>query len=142
MAITPAQLTFTKDDGTPLKNGSLHQLLPARRVGSVTDYAFVVVHNTNATLTLSTVKAWLSSSKGAAVAIAYANAPVAEGTDFADVTLSGLTYSAPTSKSAGIALANLGPGQKLRLAVRRTFSSAVTAYPQTARVYVGGTSPI
>jgi hypothetical protein len=142
MAIAPSQLRFERDDGTVLKNGSLHQLLGARRVGSSTDYAFLVVRNTHPTLTLSTVKAWLYSPKGAAVAIGYANAPIAGTADFDDVAYSSPTYSSPTSKAAGIALADLGPGQKLRLVVRRTFTSAVTVSPQTARVFVGGTSPI
>lgn len=142
MAIKPSDVTFTTDTGTPLKNGSLHQLFPASRVGSATDYDFVVVTNTHATLTLSAVKAWMSAGRGAAVAIALANGPIAASAAFSAVSVSGLAYSSPTTRATGLAVANIGPGQKIRLAVRRTFTSAVVASPQTARLYVGGTSPI
>lgn len=142
MAISAADLTFTRNDGSTIPNGSLHALFPAKRVGSATDYAAVVITNNHPTLTLTGVKVWLSSSGGAPVAIGYANAPIAKTDDFNDVTWTAPTYSSPTTKASGLVIADVGPGQKFRIYVRRTLSSATPKSPQTARLYIGGTSPL
>lgn len=145
MAITATHLTFTRDDGGPLPSGSLGALFPAARVGAATDYAAVIVTNTHPSLTLSAVKFWLTRSSGAALAIAVANGPVAGGVDFTPPALSSLTYSTASSKSAALSLSapgTLAPGQRVLLAIRRTLTGATAADPQTARLYIGGNSPL
>lgn len=143
MAITAANLTFTRINGTAIPSGSLHALFGSGRVGGGVEYVPVVVSNLHPSLTLSAVKVWLSSSVlGAPVALAYASAPIPVASAFPDIADTAPAYSSPTTKAAGIALANIGPQQKVLLYLRRTLSSATAADPQTVRIYIGGSSPL
>lgn len=139
MALSPSDFVFRDEDGGVLKSGDLHALFDAARVGDSTDYRLVTIINTGS-LSLSSGKVWLTRSGGAALALALANGP---SDYFADgVTPSGLTYSTASSESTGISLGGtLGASQRVRVAVRRVLSSAQAADPQTARLYIGGTSP-
>ena len=144
MAITSSSLKFTDESGRTITSGSLHSLFDAARVGAATDYRTAVITNTHPTLSLSAAKIWLIRGPGAALAIAIADGATS-AVEFSDVSLSALTYSTAASKAAAVSLpapATLAPGQSCRIAIRRTLSGAATAEPQTARLYIGGTSPL
>lgn len=143
MAISASDIVFTDAAGARIPDGALHALFPAGRVGGSTDYAVVTVTNASA-FTLSSVKVWMARSAGASMALAIANGPTDAATPFPDVTISALAYSSAASKGAAVAASPtaLGPGQRMRVAIRRTLSGASAATPQTARLYVLGTSPI
>ena len=140
MAITASDITFTRN-GKAIPSGSLNNVFADKRIGSGTDYAEVVITNNNPSLTLTGVKVWLSQTSGASVAIGYANAPISATEAFDDIAWTAPTYSSPTSKTSGIAIADIGPGKKVRIFVRRNLNSSTTG-TKTARIYVGGTSPI
>jgi hypothetical protein len=146
MAITASHLTFTRQDGTAIPSGSLHAFLGPARVGGGTEYRAVIVTNAHPTLTLSAVKFWLTRTSGAPLALALGNGATNAGVEFAEVAdPAALAYSTAATKSAALALTapgTLAPGQRARLFIRRTLTGASAADPQTARLYVGGTSPL
>lgn len=104
---------------------------------SVVDYRCIFVHNTHATLTLLGAVAWVSAevTGGASVAIAVdGTAASAVGSASAQAaTVANETtapsgtggFSTPTTKAAGLALGDIGPGQVKAIWVRR--SAANTA---------------
>jgi hypothetical protein len=95
------------------------------------DYRCFFVHNAHATLTWYSPVVWISSETagGASAAIGVdATATSAIGASSAQaVTIaneltapSGVTFTAPASKAAGLAVGDLGPGQCRAIWVRRT----------------------
>ncbi len=95
------------------------------------EYRCLFIHNSHATLTLESAVAWLSAevSGGAVAAIGVdttaasaVGASPAQALQIANESTApaGVTFSAPTSKGAGIALGDLGPGQVRAVWVRRT----------------------
>lgn len=144
MAIAPSDIRFTSTEGVTIPSGALHALFATGTVNAATDYALVEVRNAHATLTFSAGKAWLTlDTDGAAVALAVGDGGVARASSYEyAVTPSSLTYSTPTSQSAGLTLPSLGPGQKCLVAIRRTLTGASPAYPETNRLNVAGTSPL
>lgn len=145
MAIYASQIQFRNGSGAILVNGKLNNLFPNGDVNAGTSYRALEVRNTNASLTLSSVKAWLTlDARGGSFAIAYdaTSGVIAADESWSDVDEAALTYSAPTSKATGITLANLAPATKLRLYCRRILSGATAVSPENNRVWVGGTSPM
>lgn len=142
MAINASDIAFLDDSGKAIPSGDLHALFSAARVGASTDYRGVVIVNKSA-LTLTSPKVWLTRSSGATLAVGLAQGPVAWASISTDTALSGLSYSNAASSGTALSLgASLGPGQAVRIGIRRVLSSATAADPQTARLYLGGTSPI
>lgn len=145
MAIAPSDLHFRFiHNGGNVANGVLGNLFPDGVVNGSTTYAFVEVHNRNATNSLTSGKAWLSlDTGGAAVAIAVADGTArSEPSAYAPLDPAGLTYSTPTTQATGLTLPTLVPGQKVLLAIRRTLTGATAASPETNRLNVAGTSPL
>lgn len=144
MAIKTTELVLTKDTGAAIKSGVKNNLFPDGRLTDGTLYERVEVRNNNASLTLSSVKAWCySDPKGGSFAIALASASaIANGAAWPNVNDAGLTYSTPTTQAAGLALPTLAAGNKALLVIRRSLATGTTAYPESNRLYVGGTSPI
>src|SRR5215207_9942770 len=109
-AITSAVLNNLFDDVSGDENAA-----------SEAEYRCEFIHNSHATLTLQAPKAWISSevAGGASVAIgadttaasalANASAQALEVTN-EDTAPSGVTFSAPTTKAAGVALSDLAAG--------------------------------
>jgi hypothetical protein len=97
---------------------------------STVDYRCFFVHNAHASLTWQTVKVWISAevAGGASAAIGLDPAGVTnlgaagQATSIANETTApaGVTFSAPTTKTAGLTIGNIGPGQVAAIWVRRT----------------------
>jgi len=104
-----------------------------------TEYRCFYVKNDHATLTWQTVVAWIASntpSPGTTVDIGLDPAGVGDGattgvaTTIADegTAPTGVTFSAPASAAAGLAIGNIPPGQAIAVWVRRTVSAGAAAY--------------
>jgi len=98
---------------------------------STVDYRCVFIHNSHASLTLQSPKAWISAevSNGASVAIGLDTTAAsaigsasAQALTIANETTApaGVSFSAPTTKGAGISLGNIPAGQCIAIWVRRT----------------------
>ena len=144
MAIKPSDLWLEKVAGDRLRSGVMNNLFGDGQVDGATGYAFVVLRNAHASLTFTSPKLWLVlDSRGAAVAVAIADGIARAGTyEYPAIAASGLTYSTPTSQASGLALPTLAAGQKCLIAVRRILTSATTAYPETNRLSIAGSSPL
>ncbi len=143
MAIASSDLKLYRSF-TEVTPGAANNVFPDAPVDAATDYVLLEVRNTHATLTLSSVVAWLMvDPAGATLSLAVADGTArAEGYGYPVISAAGLTYSTPTSAGAGMALPNLGPHQKCLIALRRTFAGATTAFPEVNSVAVNGLSPI
>lgn len=144
MAIKPSEIEFRTLQRSTLKSGLLNNLFPDGKVNGATDYQFLVIVNTS-TLTLTSPKAWLTvDTKGATLALAVADGVARNSANYAypSIDPAALTYSTPTSQSSGLALPTLPAGQECLIAVRRTLTSATTAYPESNRINIAGTSPL
>ena len=144
VAIKSSEIVLTKRSGGSITSGVKNNLFPDGRLTDGNVYEPVEVHNTNASLTLSSGKAWLYlDPAGGTFAIALASASAFTiGAAWPDVDFTTLTYSSPTSQSSGLTLPTLAAGQMALLVCRRNLSSGTTAYPESNRLYVGGTSPL
>jgi hypothetical protein len=118
---------------------------------STVDYRCMFVHNNHGTLTLQSPVAWISSevSGGASVAIGLDPAGVtnigsssAQAATIANETTApaGVTFSAPTTKSAGLSIGNIGPGQCAAIWVRRTAANTAAANSDGAVIRTEGDS--
>jgi hypothetical protein len=120
---------------TDVPDGTLHNLFDVmsgdENAASENEYRGVFVFNDHATLTLESPKVWLSSevAGGASAAIAIdatvasaRNSASAQGEELTneDTAPSGETFSAPTTKAAGLALGNLTADFVRQVFVRRT----------------------
>lgn len=150
MAIRAADIGFYTTGGARIASGSLRALFPDGRVGGETRYAFVVIRNNHATLTLASPAAWFGlDTRGGTVAVTVADGtPRAAGYAYPAIDPAILTgYTTPTTAAAGLAIVTAAPadlpaGQKVLLVVRRTLTGATEAYPETNRLRVTGTSPL
>ena len=104
---------------------------------SEAEYRCIFVHNAHASLTLQSAVVWLSAevAGGASIAIAIddiAASAIGSGSAQADTVADENTapgtgvgaFSSPTTKGAGLALGNLGPGQCRAVWVRRTAANS------------------
>lgn len=96
---------------------------------STVDYRAIVVKNGHATLTLVAPKVWISSEVAGGASVAIGLDPVGvvastavAGTSIANETTApaGVTFSAPTTKGAGLSVADVPAGSCFLLWVRRT----------------------
>jgi hypothetical protein len=142
---------------TAMPDNTLDNVFPDatgdENANSNSDYQCVFIINNHATLTLQNAVVWLVSevaggasySLGADPTAASAKgASAAQAVSVADKNTApaGVTFTAPTSKGAGIALGNIGPAQVKAFWVRRALSnsSALTNDGATFRVE-GDTAP-
>ena len=115
-------------------NNKTNEVFPQARVGDPTDYAWVELYNSGPD-TQPAGKVWLTlDTSGAAVTVAVAD-PVARPSSYTyAITPSGLTYSAPTTKSTGLDTPALASGEKCLVALRRVLTGATAASPETNRL--------
>lgn len=116
---------------------------------SEAEYRCEFVHNNHGSLTLQSAVAWISSevAGGASVAIgvdpAAASAvgsAAAQAAEIAneDTAPTGVTFSAPTTKGAGVSLGNIGAGQVRGLWWRRTAANSAALASDAATIRVEG----
>lgn len=125
---------------TQLVDATLDNLFPDvtgdENAASNVDYQCMFIHNSHATLTLQNPKAWLFSETagGASAAIATDNiGATALGSSSAQAAQiankntapTGISaFSTATSKSTGLSLPDIAPGQVVALWVRRTAANS------------------
>lgn len=120
---------------TQITDATLHNLFDKitgdENAASDVEYRCFFVHNNHASLTWESVVVWLSSETagGATVAIGLDPAGVtAKGSGSAQAATianestapAGVTFSAPTSKGAGLSIGNIAAGSVAAIWVRRT----------------------
>ncbi len=116
---------------------------------STVDYRCYFVHNSHATLTLTAAKAWISAevAGGASVAIGLDPAgATAIGSSSAQAATianelaapAGVTFSAPTTKGAGLSIGSLPNGQCIAIWVRRTAANSAAVNADGATIKVEG----
>lgn len=124
---------------TQITDATLHNLFDVitgdENAASDVEYRCFFVHNSHATLTLLSPVVWLSSETAggastaiavdstAASAIGSASAQALEVPDESTAP-SGPSFSAPTSKGAGLALSDIPAGQCKAIWVRRTAANS------------------
>lgn len=98
-----------------------------------TEYRCMYLENTNGTLTLSAIKAWISSVSASADSV-YAIGLDPAGVDGTATTIAnentapaGVSFSSPTDKASGLTIANLAAGSQVAIWVRRVISSGASA---------------
>lgn len=106
------------------------------------DYRCFYVHNDHATLPLQNAVVWIATNTTAnRIAIGVGAAAVgAEEDDVADENTapSGVTFSQPTNKGAGLALGTIPPGEHKAVWMRRTVVAAAAANNDTYQIRVEG----
>lgn len=134
---------------TGIVDATLHNLFDKitgdENAASTVDYRCYFIWNNHGTLTLESPKVWISSETagGASTAIgldpagvtAKGSAAVQAATIANELTApAGVTFSAPTTKAAGLAVANIPAGSVAAVWVRRT--AANTAAVDTDGVVI------
>jgi hypothetical protein len=114
------------------------------------DYRCIFIYNAHATLTLLSAIVWLSAevAGGANAAIAVDNvaaSAIGATAAQADQIATEITaptavsaFSSPTTKAAGLALGNIGPGQCRAIWVRRTATNSAALNNDGVTVRVEG----
>lgn len=120
---------------TEITDATLHNLFDKvtgdENAASEAEYRCLFIHNDHATLTWEAVKVWLSAevAGGASAAIALDGTGVvaedlvtaqAERVANENTAPTGETFSAPTTKGAGLSVGDMGPGTCIAVWVRRT----------------------
>lgn len=120
---------------TTAQNNLFENVTGDENAASTIFYKCVFVHNNHASLTLQNVVLWLASETagGASMALgADTTAASAKGSAAAQALSvanrttapAGVTFSAPTTKGAGISLGSIGPGQVKAFWVRVTTANS------------------
>lgn len=114
------------------------------------DYRCIFIHNNHATLTLIAPVAWLAAevAGGANAAIAIDNiaasavgSAAAQAAQIANETTAPTgvgAFSSPTTKAAGLALGDIGPGQVRAIWVRRTATNSAAINNDGVTIQVTG----
>jgi hypothetical protein len=120
---------------TQAPSAQLSNLFPVltgdQNANSAVDYYCLFIHNSHASLTLIAPQVWLTNKTANATLVAVGIDPAAAsaisaGTSQAASILTsaavpaGVSFSTPTSKSTGLALGDLAPGQCRAIWFRRT----------------------
>lgn len=137
-----------------IPDASLNNLFPDvtgdENAASNVDYQCVFVHNNHSTLTLQNAVAWISTevSGGASTALASDNITASALTSASvqaatiankNAAPSGVsTYNTSTTKSSGLALGNIGPGQVRAFWVRRTSANSAAQNSDGVTIRVEG----
>lgn len=99
------------------------------------EYRCVYLHNNSGADTMTALRAWISANTplaGTTIDIGVGTSAVngTEQTIASETTApSGVTFSAPASAAAGLALGNIPPGQHRALWIRRTVSAGSGSAP-------------
>lgn len=99
------------------------------------EYRCLYIKNNHGTLTLQSPKLWITAQPAGgdvvfAVGLGTASVSGTEQTVADESTApTGVTFSAPASKGAGLSLPALGPGQWVAVWFRRTVSAGAAATP-------------
>lgn len=113
------------------------------------DYQCIFVHNNHASLTLQNSVVWITSqvAGGADVAIGLdttaasaVGASAAQALTIANATTApaGVTFSAPTTKAAGLSIGNLVAGNVKGIWIRRTANNSAALNNDGATIRVEG----
>lgn len=116
---------------------------------STVDYRCFFVHNAHASISWTSIYTWISAevAGGASVAIgvdpagatAIGSSSAQAATPANETTApSGVTFSAPTTKGAGISIGTLTAGQCIAIWVRRTAANTVAVNNDGATIRVEG----
>jgi hypothetical protein len=127
-------ISTTQLSGVPLNN-LFDDITGDENAASTVDYRCIFVHNAHASLTLQAPILWLSAevAGGANIAVgvdtnaasALANASAQALQIANEITApAGVAFSSPTTKAAGVALADLPAGQVRAIWVRRTATNS------------------
>lgn len=106
------------------------------------EYRCIYVHNNHGSLTLQNAVLWIqTNTTGNRIAIGVGSSAV-NGTEQTvaneDTAPSGVTFSQPASKGAGIALGNIPAGQHRAVWERRTIAASTPAANDTYTLRVEG----
>lgn len=144
VAFLTSDLQWTYRAGGPIPSGRLHALLPAGVEDGATQYAPLELVNRHASSSWSSGRLWTAQDpRGGAFAVALVSTVAFTGNEaWPDTDLATLTYSAPTTKAAGLTLPTLAPGSRALLAVRRVLTGATPAFPESNRLLVDGSAPL
>lgn len=117
---------------------------------STVDYRCIFIHNAHATLTLLSPKVWLSAEvagganitiaidNAAASAIGSASAQADQITNETTAPSSAGSFSGPTTKAAGLSLADLPAGQCRAVWVKRTAANSAALNNDGVTIRVEG----
>lgn len=142
---------------TELSGTALHNLFDAMtgaaNAGSVVDYRCVFVHNNHGSLTLQSAVVWLSggdpagggvvtiavdSTAASAIGSASAQALEAATDEAPGGSVTGLSYSAPSTSGAGLALGDLDAGECRAVWIRWAGNNSSAVTPETITLAVTG----
>lgn len=142
-------ISTTQVSGTPLDN-LFADLSGDDNANSVVDYRCLFVHNNHGSLTLQTAVVWLSAIVGggttktiavdSAGITALASSPAQAAVIGSRTSApSGVgSFSAPTTKGAGLSLGNIGPGQVCAIWVKRAAANTSALNNDGITISVGG----
>jgi hypothetical protein len=107
----------------------------AQAAAGLVEYRCVYLHNANASLTMTAAKAYISANCSLAnttIDIGVGSAAI-NGTEQTvaneGTAPTGITFSAPSSAAAGIALGDIPAGQHIAIWIRRTITAGAGATP-------------
>lgn len=138
---------------TEVVDASLHNLFDPvtgdDNAGSVVDYRCIFVRNDNGTDTLYDAVVWVATqvAGGATAAIGLDPAgvtaddsasPQAATIANENAAPSGVSFSTPTTKGAGLAIGDLGPGEVQAIWIRRTAANTAAVDNDGAELRVEG----
>lgn len=113
---------------------------PEEAVAGDIEYRAIDVKNDNSTDTLYSAFLWISTettSADSTMAIAYDSAGT-QSVANKSTAPSGVTFSTPLSKAAGISLGDMTPGERRRIWTRRTITAGATKVSDSGALIVGG----
>lgn len=138
---------------TQIVDATLDNLFPDitgdENAASNVDYQCIFIHNNHATLTLQNAVVWLAAivaggaNNGISVDSTAASAvgsasPQALTIANKNTAPAGLTFSTPTTKSAGLAVGNIGPGQVRAIWVQRSATNSAAQNSDGCTIRVEG----
>jgi len=129
--------------GPVVVDGALNNVIPDGSVGDAASYWFVEAANTHPTLSLTSLRLYLSTldAGGGTLAVAVADGTARALTyGYVPPAGSGLTYTTATTAGAGLALPDLAAGTKCLIAVKRDLTAASTAWPEVNAVGISCTA--
>ncbi|HXH59087.1 hypothetical protein [Iamia sp.] len=150
---TPAGSLGDQISTTQITEATVGNLFDAisgdENAASVVDYRCLFFHNAHATLALTAVKVWISAevAGGASTAIGLDPAGVtalgaaaAQAATIANelTAPAGVTFTAPTTKAGGLAVADIPAGSVVAVWVRRTAANTAAVDSDGATISIGG----
>lgn len=125
----PAASIGGAKSSTAWTGGTLHDLFPVitgdDNANEVVDYRGIYLQNNHGSLTWESVMAWISAQTagGADIAIGLADEGLSatmETLANANTAPSGVSFSAPTTKGAGLSIGNMASAAYIGIWIRRT----------------------